>query len=71
MTEQLMSRLKEVKLSRGERVRRFLMVSCALVLFVLGVLLLIEPLMATDAQPGKVMDNVGGTAATNTSCASA
>jgi hypothetical protein len=66
-----MSGAKEVNLTRGERVQRILMVSCAVVLFVLGVLLLIEPLMATDAQPGKVMDNVGGTAATNTSCASA
>jgi hypothetical protein len=63
MTEQLMSRMKEVKLSRGERVRRFLMVSCALLLFVLGVLLLIEPALARGAEPGKVMDNVGGTAA--------
>jgi hypothetical protein len=55
--------MEEFKFTRGERVRRFLMVSCALVLFVLGVLLLIEPGMARGAEPGKVMDNVGGTAA--------
>jgi hypothetical protein len=41
MNEQLMSGMKEANLTRGERTQRFLMVSCAVVLFALGVLLLI------------------------------
>ena len=58
-----MSGVEQVNLTRGQRIQRFLMTSCALVLFVLGVLLLIEPVMARGAERGKVMDNVGGTAA--------
>jgi hypothetical protein len=41
MNERLMSGVKEVRLTRGEQTQRFLMVSCAVVLFALGVLLLI------------------------------
>jgi len=57
--------------TRGERIQRFLMASCALVLFVLGVLLLIEPLMADRPTQGKLMDNVEGTAALERSCLNA
>ena len=53
----------------GERVKRVLMVSCAVILFVLGVLLLVEPLKARGADQGNVMDNVGGTTAADSSCA--
>jgi hypothetical protein len=41
--------------SRGERVKRGLMVWCALILFVLGVWLLVEPLKARGAEK---VDNV-------------
>jgi hypothetical protein len=69
MAEQLMDGRKAVKFTPGERIQRVLMVSCAMVLFALGVLLLIEPLTAKSAEQGKVMDNVGGAAAANPSCA--
>jgi len=62
---------RQVSFTRGERIQRFLMASCALVLFVLGVLLLIEPLMAKRPAQGELRDNVGGTAALGGSCLSA
>jgi hypothetical protein len=71
MAEQLMSSRNAAKFTPGERIQRVLMVSCAVVLFALGVLLLLEPLTAKSAGQGKVMDNVGGTAAANPSRASA
>jgi hypothetical protein len=63
------SGMKQVHFTRAERIKRGLMVVCAVVLFVLGIFLLVEPLRAGGAEPGKVMDNVGGTAATSFSCA--
>ena len=64
-----MSGVEKVNFTPGERVQRVLMVSCAVVLFVLGVLLLVEPMKARDADRGNLMDNVGGTAAADCSCA--
>jgi hypothetical protein len=43
MNERFMSGMEEVEITRGERIERILMASCALVLFALGVLLLIGP----------------------------
>jgi len=68
---EFMSGKARANFTRGERIQRFLMASCALVLFVLGVLLLIEPLMAGRPANGELMDNVGGTAALERSCLSA
>lgn len=48
--------------TRTERVKRGLMVWCALILFVLGVWLLLEPLEARGAQK---MDNVMAISATS------
>jgi hypothetical protein len=50
-----MKRADDQGTTRGERLKRVLMVCCALVLFILGVWLLIEPVQAHDA---KLMDNV-------------
>jgi len=62
---------RQVSFTRDERIKRILMASCALVLFVLGVLLLIGPLMARRPVQGELMDNVGGTATPGGSCLSA
>jgi hypothetical protein len=64
-----MSGVEKVSFTRGERVQRILMVSGAVILFVLGILLLVEPLKARDADRSNVMDNVGGTVAADRSCA--
>lgn len=50
-----MSRNDEAAISRTERVKHGLMVCCALILFVLGVWLLIEPVKARGAEK---VDNV-------------
>lgn len=50
-----MSRADDAATSRTERVKRGLMVGCALILFVLGVWLLVEPLKARGAEK---VDNV-------------
>jgi hypothetical protein len=67
MAEQSMKSRKAAKFTPGQRIQRVLMVSCAVVLFALGVLLLLEPLTAKSAEQGKVVDNVGGAAAANPS----
>jgi hypothetical protein len=64
-----MSGMEKVSFTRGERIQRILMVSGAVILFVLGLLLLVEPSRAGDADQSNVMDNVGGTAAADSSCA--
>jgi hypothetical protein len=58
-----MGGIREISFTQRERIKRALMVCCAVVLFVMGIFLLFEPLKTRRAESGRLMDNVGGTVA--------